>query len=86
MKDTFKGTIVMSKIEKNKQSSWGKGFVTICTSNGEYVKFDVDAYTKADTYKEGENVLIEGKTLRTPGEWFAVTVKRLNTVPSTECS
>ena len=80
MKRAVKGRIVLSRIENFGETNLSKGFITLLTSDNEYIRIDIGSYTSFDTLDENERVVAKLETLSGSDDWIALEVFRDNTI------
>ena len=74
MQETVEGTIVVSVVEPINDTNMKAGFITIKTSEDDYVRLEVGSYTTFTTLEEGERVLVQADTLGSTGVIYAKSV------------
>jgi hypothetical protein len=74
MQETVEGTIVVSVVEPIDDTDMKAGFITVKTSEDDYVKLEVGSYTTFVTLEEGENVLVQAETMGSTGVIYAKSV------------
>jgi len=75
MQEMVEGTIVVSVVEPIGDTDMKTGFITIKTSEDDYVKLEVGSYTTFVTLKEGEKVLDQAETVGSTGVIYAMNVR-----------
>ena len=74
MEEIVEGIIVVSVVEPISGTDMKAGFITIKTSEDDYVKLEVGSYTAFATLEEGEKVLVQAETLGSTGVAYAKSV------------
>ncbi|MFW9886813.1 MAG: hypothetical protein ACFFER_01440 [Candidatus Thorarchaeota archaeon] len=74
MQKIIQGTIVASVVEPIGNTDMKEGFITIRTTDDDYVKLDVGSYTSFETLDEGAVVCIEADVLGTTDILYAERV------------
>lgn len=74
MQRTIEGIIVVSVVEPIGDTDLKNGFITIKTSEDDYVKLEVGSYTTFATLEEGQRVLVQTEMLGSTGVPYAKSV------------
>ncbi|RDE10908.1 MAG: hypothetical protein C4K48_12965 [Candidatus Thorarchaeota archaeon] len=74
MEERVEGIIVASVVEPISDTDMKAGFITVKTSEDDYVKLEVGSYTTFATLEEGEKVLVQAETLGSTGVIYAKSV------------
>lgn len=74
MEEMVEGIIVASVVESISGTDMKAGFITVKTSEDDYVKLEVGSYTTFASLEEGERVLVQAETLGSTGVIYAKSV------------